>query len=43
MVGQFDHLMVRQIYNKLWLELQQKFCAEARARAKRKRDRAQAQ
>ena len=43
MVEQFDHLMVRQIYNNIPLEQQQKFRREARARAKRKRDSAQPQ
>jgi len=43
MVEQFDHLMVRQIYNNIPFEQQQKFRREARARAKRKRDSAQPQ
>src|SRR5207248_2380707 len=34
MVEQFDHLMVRQIYNNIPLEQQQKFRREARARAR---------
>src|SRR5437762_4087096 len=43
MVEQFDHLMVRQTYNNIRFEQQQKFRRQAPARAKRQRDSAQPQ